>query len=246
MAMSRCVSDMRPELSIVIPAYNEACSDGACLQSLGRQKTDRSYEVVLVDNNSTDATVEAARAAAIGLQLRVVREPLQGRGAARRAGFEAALGHIIFSADADTVYPAHWLQTLLRPLEQPGVVAASTTARIGDLAHWRNLLFNVAQPLAMYGYRLFCGHHCLSGFSFAIVRSVYLASGGFDPQLNADEDADLSRRVARLGIIRLVLEPVTMSGRRFRHGLLSGMFAYVRMALEYRLRHADARLSDVR
>ena len=123
---------MTPELSIVIPAYNEACSIGACLQSLARQKTERSYEVVLVDNNSTDSTVEAGQAAAIGLQLRVVREPRQGRGAARRAGFEAALGHIIFSADADTVYPAHWLQTLL---------ALARTTRGGGSEHdcpdWR-------------------------------------------------------------------------------------------------------------
>jgi len=144
------------------------------------------------------------------------------------------------------VYPTTWLQTLLRSLEQPGVVAATTTARIGDLAGWRNLVVNLAQPPAMYAYRHCFGHHCLSGFSFAIVRSVYAASGGFDPQLNADVDADLSRRVARLGTIRLVLKPVAMSGRRFRHGLPPGTFAYVRMALEYRVRRGDARLTDVR
>jgi hypothetical protein len=98
----------------------------------------------------------------------------------------------------------------------------------------------------MYGYRALSGHHCLSGFSFAILRSVYVASGGFDPQLNADEDADLSRRVARLGAIRLVLKPVTMSGRRFQHGLLPGTFAYLRMATEYRASRGNARLTDVR
>jgi hypothetical protein len=98
----------------------------------------------------------------------------------------------------------------------------------------------------MYCFRVVFGHHCLSGFSFAIVRSVYEESGGFDAELNADEDADLSHRVARLGGIRLVLKPVTMSGRRFRRGLIPGLFAYVRMTLEYRLRRGGARLSDVR
>jgi glycosyltransferase involved in cell wall biosynthesis len=76
------MSDVTPQLSIVVPAYNEACSIGACLQSVSHQKTDRCYEVVLVDYNSTDATVETARAIDLGLQLRVVREPRQGRGAA--------------------------------------------------------------------------------------------------------------------------------------------------------------------
>jgi hypothetical protein len=98
----------------------------------------------------------------------------------------------------------------------------------------------------MYGYRVVFGHHCLSGFSFAIKRTIYAASGGFDVSLNADEDADLSRRVARLGTIRLVLNPVTMSGRRFRQGLVPGMCAYLRMALAYRMRPGDTRLADIR
>ena len=233
-------------MSIVIPAYNEACSIAACLQSLARQRTDQNYEVLLVDNNSTDATVETAHAAASRLDFHVVPEPRQGRGAARGTGFNTARGDIIFSADADTVYPPDWIETLLRSLQQPGVVAATTTARTMDLSGWRNLLFNVAQPLAMYGYRVVFGHHCLSGFSFAIKHPIYAASGGFNVELNADEDADLSRRVARLGKIHLVLNPVTMSGRRFRQGLVPGMFAYLRMTLAYRIRPADAHLADIR
>jgi len=201
---------------------------------------------VLVDNNSTDATVEVARVAAVGLDLRVVQESQQGRGAARRAGFRAARGGILFSADADTTYPQDWLETLLRAVEQTSAVATTTSARIRDLAPLQNLLFNLAQPLAMYCFRLVFGHHCLSGFSFAIERTVYEASGGFDAELNADEDADLSRRVARFGAIRLVLKPVTMSCRRFRRGLIPGLFAYVRMTLDYRFRRRTARLSDVR
>jgi glycosyltransferase involved in cell wall biosynthesis len=91
------VTGTTPALSIVIPAYNEECSIAACLQSLARQQTDVQYEVLLVDNNSTDATVETAQAAAIGLDFHVVREPRQGRGAARGTGFNVACGDIIFS-----------------------------------------------------------------------------------------------------------------------------------------------------
>jgi len=123
----------------------------------------------------------------------------QGRGSARRAGFDVAAGQIVFSADADTIYPARWLRSLLDPLANGEVVAATSTARIDDLSGWRNSVFNITQPVAMWCYRLALGHHCLSGFSFAIRREVYRASGGFDPELNAEEDADLSRRVARLG-----------------------------------------------
>jgi glycosyltransferase involved in cell wall biosynthesis len=235
-----------PEVSVVIPAFNEEHRIAACLHSLARQDTDRLYEVVLVDNNCTDRTLEVARASMAGLNLRIVHESRQGRGAARKAGFEAARAAILCSADADTRYPRDWLRTLVHALNRPHTVAASTSARIDDLAPWQNLAFNLSQPVAMWCYRLVFGHHCLSGFSFVVLRSVYEAAGGFDAELNADEDADLSRRVARFGTIRLVMHPVTMSGRRFRHGLLSGALTYLRLALNYQVKRTSARLSDIR
>src|SRR5579859_2543769 len=63
-----------PELSIVVPAFNEERCIGACIRSLAGQEIDRTYEVILVDNNSTDATVAVARATANGLNLRVVHK----------------------------------------------------------------------------------------------------------------------------------------------------------------------------
>jgi glycosyltransferase involved in cell wall biosynthesis len=235
-----------PALSIVIPAYNEARWVAACIRSLARQDIERTYEVILVDNNSTDATVAVARAAGRGLDVRVIRESRQGRGAARRAGFEAARGQIIFSADVDTVYPPDWCGSLLAAMAESGIVAATGTAQIDDLGRWRNAIFNLFQPLTMWCYWLILGHHCLSGFNVAIRRDVYTASGGFDVALNAEEDADLSRRVAQLGKIRFVHVPVTFSGRRFRRGLLRGLLDYVVLFARYRARRTSAALSDIR
>jgi len=235
-----------PELSIIVPAFNEERCIGACIRSLACQDIDRAYEVILVDNNSTDATLAVARGAATGLNLRVVHEWRHGRGSARRAGFEAARGQIVFSADADTVYPAYWLQSLLAPLTDGEVVAATSTARIDDLSCWQNIVFNITQPVGMWCYRLALGHQCLSGFSFAIRREVYQAAGGFDPELNAEEDADLSRRVARFGKIRFVRVPVTFSGRRFRRGLLRGLLDYLVLFWHYRVQRQSAFLSDIR
>jgi cellulose synthase/poly-beta-1,6-N-acetylglucosamine synthase-like glycosyltransferase len=244
---SEVVNEMPPpDLSIIVPAFNEERCVGACIRSLACQDVDRTYEVILVDNGSTDATVAVARAAATGLNLRVVHEARQGRGAARRAGFETARGQILFSADADTIYPGHWLRSLLAPLTDGRVVAATSTARIDDLSGWQNIVFNITQPAGMWCYRLALRHHCLSGFSFAIRREVYHASGGFDRELNAEEDADLSRRVARFGKIRFVLAPVTFSGRRFRRGLLRGLLAYLVLFWNYRVQRESASFSDIR
>jgi glycosyltransferase involved in cell wall biosynthesis len=236
----------RPTISVVVPAYNEEASIAACLRSLADQEVDAPYEVILVDNNSTDNTVEVARAASGQLNLRIVHEQRQGRGAARCGGFAAAEGDIVFSADADAVYPPHWLRAFRAALADGTVVGVSGPCRIADLAPWKNLVFNLAQPCVMWFYRLTQGHHCLSGFSLAIRREAYVAAGGFDPALNAQEDADLSRRVARLGRIRFIWVPITFSGRRFKRGLVHGLMDYVRLFFSYRASKTSATLSDIR
>lgn len=235
-----------PFISVIVPAFNEEACIGACLRSLANQAVDLAYEVVLVDNNCRDSTIERAREASKGLELRIVRECVQGRGAARRSGFAAARGHLLFSADADTVYPVNWLASFATALTTSGADAVTGSCRVDDLGSLRNALFNLAVPWTMRLYRLIFGHYWLSGYSFAIRRNTYLASGGFDPALNAEEDLDLSFRVSRIGRISFVDLPVTFSGRRFKQSLLRGSTEYLTLMVNYRWRRAHARLSDVR
>ena len=235
-----------PSISVIIPAYNEEACIGACLRSLAGQAVDLRYEVVLVDNNCRDRTIERAREASEGLDLRIVRERIQGRGAARRTGFAAARGHLLFSADADTEYPVSWLRSFATALTMSGADAVTGCCRVDDLGRLKNALFNLAHPSTMRLYRLVFGHYWLSGFSFAIRRDIYHASGGFDPALNAEEDLDLSFRVSRIATISFIDLPVTFSGRRFRQGLLKGSMEYLMLLVNYRWRKAHVRLSDVR
>jgi glycosyltransferase involved in cell wall biosynthesis len=235
-----------PSISVIVPAYNEEACIAACLRSLANQAIDLRYEVVLVDNNCRDRTIECALATSGGLDLRIVRERVQGRGAARRTGFAAARGHLLFSADADTVYPVNWLRSFATALTMSVADAVTGCCRIDDLGPVRNAVFNLALPWTMRLYRLVVGHYWLSGFSFAIRRDTYLAVGGFDPALNAEEDLDLSFRVSRIARISFVDLPVTFSGRRFKQGLLRGSMEYLMLMVNYRWRRAHARLSDVR
>ena len=235
-----------PSISVIVPAYDEEACIGACLRSLADQATDLRYEVVLVDNNCHDRTIERALKASEGLDLRIVRERVQGRGAARRAGFAAARGHLLFSADADTVYPVNWLRSFATVLATGGAEAVTGGCQVNDLGPLRNAMFNLAAPSTMRLYRLVFGHYWLSGYSFAIRRDTYLASGGFDPSLNAEEDLDLSFRVSRAARISFVDLPVTFSGRRFRQGLLRGSMEYLTLMVNYRWRKAHVRLRDVR
>jgi glycosyltransferase involved in cell wall biosynthesis len=91
------------ELSVVIPARNAADTIGVQLESLVRQRFDRPWEVVVVDNGSTDGTRAAVESFADRLPgLRIVdASERQGIGYARNRGVEAACGRLIAYCDAD-------------------------------------------------------------------------------------------------------------------------------------------------
>lgn len=91
-------------ISLVIPAYNEESYLGDCLRSALAQVV-HFYEIIVVDNASTDRTAQIARQFP---GVRVVREAKRGIVHARNAGFNAARGDIIARIDADTVLPAEW------------------------------------------------------------------------------------------------------------------------------------------
>src|SRR5438309_1400799 len=93
------------KVSIVIPVYNEGPALGACLDAIARQ-TSRPFEVIVVDNNSSDDTVPIARHYGF---VRLIHEKRQGVVHARTAGFNAARGDIIARIDGDTILPENWV-----------------------------------------------------------------------------------------------------------------------------------------
>ncbi len=218
----------KPTVSVVIPAFNEEKYIENSLFSLLRseQKTKINYEVILVDNNSTDRTIQIASKFKGRMNLKIINEKKQGRGAARARGFKEAKGEIILSADSDTIFYQGWIETLAGPIKDD-VIAVTTSCKVVDCSPFTNVVVNFGQPLLMTVYRIFVGHYWMSGFSSAISKTVYKASGGFDSDLQCQEDLDLSFRVAKLGKIRFINKPVTFSGRRFREGLLVGFYGYI-------------------
>ncbi|MCW4352003.1 glycosyltransferase family 2 protein [Hoyosella sp. YIM 151337] len=96
----------RLKISVVIPAYNEATTIGACLESLQGQSVD---EVIVVDNNSTDGTADIARSYS---GVTVVHEPQQGVVHARTTAFNSANYEIIARIDADTRVMEGWADAI--------------------------------------------------------------------------------------------------------------------------------------
>lgn len=106
------------KLSIVIPVYNEEDHIKACLDAVAKQ-TVMPEEVIVVDNNCTDKTIEIARSYPF---VRVVKEPRQGRGHARSKGFDEAKGDIIGRIDADSRILPNWSERVKKTFEDDSVV----------------------------------------------------------------------------------------------------------------------------
>lgn len=220
-------------ISVVIPAFNEEKYIKTCLDSLAKQKTGHGFEVILVDNNSTDTTVEIARSFNNKFHLRIVTEIKRGRGAARAKGFSQARGEIIFSTDADTAVPSNWLESLSQKMNNSQIGAISGPCNFRDLPVASQFILNRLQPIVMFLYRLVHGYFWLSGFNFAIRKDVYNKSGGFNPQLQAFEDIDLSRRVSRIVPIHYASIGVSASGRRLHKSPVKGLFDYIGAYFDY-------------
>lgn len=126
----------RPELSIIIPAYNEAGALGAVLSAIHAQSLP-THEIIVVDDGSTDET--AAVAAAHG--ARAIRHPYNiGNGAAVKTGLRAARGAAVVLLDGDGQHPPSAIAELLEPLKDYHMVVAARARR--SEAGWHRLVAN--------------------------------------------------------------------------------------------------------
>lgn len=90
-------------ISVIVPAYNEQHYIKKCLESLMNQDLAKTfYEIIVIDNASTDKTSQIVKK----LPVKLVYEPKRSVVKARQKGVNEALGSIVASADADTIYPS--------------------------------------------------------------------------------------------------------------------------------------------
>ncbi len=101
-----------PEVSIVIAAWNEEVNMLPTIGSLADTHTTIPFEILVVNNNSTDRTQEVLDK----LHIRSCLQTIQGCGPARQMGLEQARGKYILSADADCMYPPNWIDKMIAPL----------------------------------------------------------------------------------------------------------------------------------
>ena len=112
------ITSNRPEVSIIISAWNEEINIIRCIDSLSKLQTSIPFEIIVVNNNSSDRTQESIDK----LHIERLFQPIQGCGPARQLGQEQAKGKFVLLADADCLYPPKWLDLMISKLKMEQVV----------------------------------------------------------------------------------------------------------------------------
>ncbi len=185
-----------PEVSIVIPAFNEEKNILKTLNTLVNNKTNFNVEIIVVNNNSIDRTEEIVKKAGIICIL----EKNPGITAARNAGLNTAKGKYILNADADTIYPIDWIEEMISPMEKNKDIAVvygnfsfiptTGTPRwiyffyeyLSDILRWLNKTFK-DEAVNVYGFN--------SGFK----KDQGLAVKGFEHPQGTNEDGWLALKL---------------------------------------------------
>lgn len=181
----------------MIPVYNEASHLAACLRAIAAQ-TVQPYEVIVVDNNSTDTTVAVASSFAF---VRVLQEPRQGVVYARDTGFAAARGDIIGRLDADSLLSPDWIASLQRAF-----VADPSLAAITGAVHYYGVAFSrvlnrVDLRIRRHLARVLGPDIAMQGANMAISRSAWqTVSLDLCRTGQQHEDFDISIHLARRGL----------------------------------------------
>lgn len=138
------------EVSIVIPTFNEKSSITQVISDVHKamELTNFSYEVLVVDDCSTDQTLEQIKNRN---DIRIVKHKInQGSGAARRTGIREAKGEYIVMIDADGTYPAKEIPNLLKHLPEYDQVNGARKIEAGDLRIFRTLAKWFIKSIASY------------------------------------------------------------------------------------------------
>jgi rSAM/selenodomain-associated transferase 2 len=206
-------------ISIIIPALNEAEAIGATLEAVARVKW--VAEVIVVDGGSADGTAEVARSRGV----RVVNSA-RGRGAQMHAGALVARGEVFWFLHADTLAPADAGECIARALLTPGVVGGNFRIRFDGARRAARFLTWLYPRLRLLGL-------AYGDSGLFVRRAAYERAGGFKP-FPIFEDLDLLRALWRQGRFVQADGCVVTSSRRFegrsfaltfaRWSLLQGLY----------------------
>jgi glycosyltransferase involved in cell wall biosynthesis len=194
-------------ISFIIPAHNEELELAATLNAIhcAASHAAQAYQVMVVDDASTDATPEiASRGGA-----KVIRIHRRQIAAARNAGGRAARGDHLFFVDADTRINRIHVTQALAALEAGYAGGSARVVLDGFIPAWGRIL------LRAFG-TLYFGLNLGAGAFLFTTRRNFETIDGFDEQYFAGEEVYFSLALRKLGRFKVLREPIVTSGRKLR------------------------------
>ena len=209
-------------LSFIIPAYNEEIELPSTIAAIQNAATSarQEYEILVVDDASTDATAEVAAKAGV----QVVSINRRQIAAARNAGARVARGHTLFFVDADTQISSKHVVDAMAEL-QAGCAGGSARVVVdGVIPVWARVLVRAFCTL------YFASNLGAGAFLFTS-RKTFDAIGGFNEELFVGEEIYFSLALRKLGRFKVLPEPIATSGRKLRmysaREILANSFAVI-------------------
>lgn len=214
-----------PSITFIIPALNEEKLIAFAIRSIRAEMAGRpnEYEILVVDNASTDRTAEVA----LEQGAHVVQELRRGIVTARQAGYRHAKYELLANIDADNTIPAGWLDRALAALDPATVVVT------GPLVYPEfSLPLQILTRVFYFLGRL--SHHTLGtmvqGGNFIVRKAALDAVEGYNTEIAFfGEDTDFAVRIAKVGNVKLVPKMwVYSSARRFQvEGIVLTTWRYI-------------------
>jgi glycosyltransferase involved in cell wall biosynthesis len=192
--------DGRPVVSIIIPCYNTAQYLGEAIASALAQ-TFSEFELLIIDDGSTDSTPEIASCFLSDSRVRYIRQDNMGLSAARNKGIELSQGEFIALLDADDIWDPEKLKSQLDAFDNMpdcGLVFTdySTFDEYGIIASEKNSV--ILETLNLLDFdTLYCRNNFIYPSTVMIRRGLFETVGDFDVTLKSAEDYDMWLRIAK-------------------------------------------------
>jgi glycosyltransferase involved in cell wall biosynthesis len=201
------------EFSIIVPVFNRQAYLAAAMESISQQ-THRSYEVIVIDDGSTDET--AGYVDSLGDFASTIRQENSGVSMARNHGARVARGKYLVFLDSDDVLLPWSLRCYSDVINQyhPSVISSRTLEFEDQLPAVRDVEYREPVVRSFDDYLASAEHYSFVGASCIIVEAgVFARSNGFSSHMDAGEDYDFLLRVGLERPYVKIEEPVTVGYR---------------------------------
>jgi cellulose synthase/poly-beta-1,6-N-acetylglucosamine synthase-like glycosyltransferase/peptidoglycan/xylan/chitin deacetylase (PgdA/CDA1 family) len=196
----RAAVDHAPSVAIIVPAYNEEVGIERAIRSLAASDYE-DFEVVVVDDGSTDRTAEIVSALDFD-RVRLIRQDNGGKAAALNTGIALSDSEIVVMVDGDTMFEPETLRKLVQPLADQQVAAVSGNTKVGNrrrmLGRWQHIEYVMGFNLDRRMYEVLQCTPTVPGAAGAFRRDVLEEVGGV-PADTLAEDTDLTLAIGRSG-----------------------------------------------